>query len=281
MSTIARALLLTLLAAQASAQFAPCPASSPGTDEAPASRVYIWIQSVRPNSDMEGDDDYIPGYDNHADIYGRVMIDGVAHALRKRDETDFPHWDETGAFNGRFEADAVGGSVSFRIEVAESDSGLTGDDDLVDINPAADAAALEFELDLCSLHLSGDVVENGVARIEVSRHAPSVRLEPIAAVTQGASARLRWRANDRDGDRLTYAVQITPERRVVDAWWPAAQGVEGRSHALSTAALTPGRYLARVIAHDGLRARASAPVPFEVRGRSRLRRQAPLPSRRR
>lgn len=49
---------------------APCPGTTPPSSDPPGSVVVVSILSVKPNSDLEGDDDYVPFYDNHADIYG-------------------------------------------------------------------------------------------------------------------------------------------------------------------------------------------------------------------
>ena len=51
-----------------------------GSQDIPTARVAVYVQKVRPNTDLEGDD--IPFiFDNRADIYGRVTINGVVHSL--------------------------------------------------------------------------------------------------------------------------------------------------------------------------------------------------------
>lgn len=151
--------------------FAPCLLGHPPTGDPPQGTVKVQILSVRPNSDMEGDDDAIPFYDNKADIYGTVTIDSTAHDLPKINDDNFPHWhshepDADHPLGGIFTqtvtavADPTGLTplpVPITIEIRESDGGLTGDDDVVDINPADDKTALELEFDLCALRLSGDV----------------------------------------------------------------------------------------------------------------------------
>jgi len=53
-----------------------------GSQDIPTARVAVYVQKVRPNTDLEGDD--IPFiFDNRADIYGRVTINGVVHSLPK------------------------------------------------------------------------------------------------------------------------------------------------------------------------------------------------------
>jgi len=163
--------------------FAPCLLGHPPTGDPPQGTVKVQILSIKPNSDMEGDDDAIPFYDNKADIYGTVTIDGVTHDLPKINDDNFPHWHDHepdadhprgGILTQTVTAvpDPTGLSplpVSIIIEIRESDGGLTGDDDVVDINPSEDANALELEFDLCALRLSGDVNARDVhARITVS-----------------------------------------------------------------------------------------------------------------
>jgi hypothetical protein len=55
---------------------APCPKGFAPGQGGPSSIVVVEIVSVKPNTDLEGDDDFVPFYDNHADIYGFVTIDG-------------------------------------------------------------------------------------------------------------------------------------------------------------------------------------------------------------
>ncbi len=155
--------------------FAPCLAESPPTNDPPSGVVVVRVISVDPNTDMEGDDDNIPFYNNRADIYGEVIINGVSHELPKIDETDNPHWDnhppdDQHPRGGVFEvevpavADVNGMTplpVPISIRIAESDGGLTGDDDSVDISPADDKHTLDIEFDMCSLRVSGDFDVNG------------------------------------------------------------------------------------------------------------------------
>src|SRR5262245_45705948 len=49
--------------------FSPCPTSTATSTNPPTRIVKVSIQTIRPNSDLEGDDDFIPFYDNQADIY--------------------------------------------------------------------------------------------------------------------------------------------------------------------------------------------------------------------
>jgi hypothetical protein len=136
--------------------FAACPFTSGTTTNPPTSTLVVRILSVRPNSDLEGDDDNVPFYDNHADIYGLVTIADETFELPEKSETDFPHWDDS---NGTFRKEVTGGPVPIAIDIRESDGGITGDDDQVDVTPVAGKDVLELEFDLCSLRLTGDAGE--------------------------------------------------------------------------------------------------------------------------
>jgi hypothetical protein len=123
--------------------------------------VVVTILSVNPESDLEGDDDYVPFYDNHADVYGRVVIDGQEFKLPEISETDDPFWAPGTA---SFEKAVTASPVSITLRIREADSGITFDDDVVDINPQSGKADLDFTLDLCSLRLSGDV-QGGIQQV--------------------------------------------------------------------------------------------------------------------
>jgi hypothetical protein len=147
---------------------APCPpAFAPGAG-GPSSIVFVEIISIKPNTDLEGDDDFVPFYDNHADIYGFVTIDGQTFDLPQIPETDFPHWEATGPRKGIFEKAVTASPVPIRIDIWEGDSGLTGGDDHVDICPVAGKRHLDFEFDLCALTLNGDINGSSQGRREVS-----------------------------------------------------------------------------------------------------------------
>lgn len=147
--------------------FAACPASSDPTSDPPSARIVVTILSIKPNTDMEGDDDYLPIYDNRADIYGMVVIEGEEYNLPKINDNDFPHWYTGADPNGRFvKAITGGGPVDISIRIFESDHLLTGDDDTVDINPSAGKSSLDFAFDLCTTQVYGDVVGTTTGVIE-------------------------------------------------------------------------------------------------------------------
>ncbi len=156
-----------LLAESVSLADHPCLESFPPTDNPPKAVVVVTIDWVKPNTDLEGDDDFVPFYDNHADIFGRVTINGSTFDLPKINGDDFPHWQHP---DGEFRqqilvvADPNGLNplpVSITIEIIEDDEGLTAGDDIVDINPADGKTGLDFSYDLCSLQVTGDVSATG------------------------------------------------------------------------------------------------------------------------
>lgn len=167
-SFISLALVVLLAAGTTPSAFAqawaPCPGSTPPSANPPSSRVVVTILSVDPESDLEGDDDYVPFYDNHADVYGTVVIDGEEFKLPEISETDDPFWT---ASTGRFEKAVTASPVSITIRIREADGGITWDDDVVDVNPQAGKDDLEFTFDLCALRVSGDVTGGTQGVIEV------------------------------------------------------------------------------------------------------------------
>jgi hypothetical protein len=128
--------------------------------------VVVEVLSVRPNTDLEGDDDFVPFYDNHADIYGFVTIDGETFDLPQIKDTDHPDWRIVGS--GVFEKEVTSSPVPISIDIWEGDSGTTVDDDHVDVNGQPGKYHLDFEFDLCSLTISGDVSGSPQNRIESS-----------------------------------------------------------------------------------------------------------------
>jgi hypothetical protein len=50
----------------------------------------------QPNTDLERDEDYVPYYDNHADIHGEGRIDSKAYELPRIEDTDHPQWETLG-----------------------------------------------------------------------------------------------------------------------------------------------------------------------------------------
>jgi hypothetical protein len=148
--------------------------------------VVVEIVSVKPNTDLEGDDDFVPFYDNHADIYGFVTIAGETFNLPQIPETDFPHWEATGPRKGIFEKTVSASPVPIRIDIWEGDSGLTLDDDHVDICPVSGKRHLDFEFDLCALTLTGDI------------NRPAQGLHLISGGSGGEAATIAFRVGLKD-----------------------------------------------------------------------------------
>lgn len=166
---------------------APCPEGFAPGEGGPPGVVFVRILSIKPNTDLEGDDDFVPFYDNHADIYGFVTIDGETFKLPQIPENDFPHWEATGPRKGIFEKAVTSSPVPIRIDIWEGDSGITFDDDHVDINPMPGKHHLDFDFDLCSLTLSGDL------------NRPSQGLHQISGGSGGDAATITFRIGLKDG----------------------------------------------------------------------------------
>jgi hypothetical protein len=147
---------------------APCPSGFAPGQGGPPSVVVVEIISVKPNTDLEGDDDWVPFYDNHADIYGFVTIEGEKFKLPEIRDTDFPHWEADGPRKGVFEKVVSTSPVPIRIDIWEADASLTLDDNHVHINPISGKHHLDFEFDLCSLTLRGDVTGDSQGLVKVS-----------------------------------------------------------------------------------------------------------------
>ena len=145
MKTILLSLLFTFAASRI--VFAQCPAKSPATANPPGSVVRLQILDIKPNSDMEGDDDFVPFYDNHADIYGKITIAGETFNLPQIEDSDFPHWNDV------FLKAVTSSPVPITIAIFEADSGLTFGDEVVDVNPSPASKTLDFQFDLCALTL--------------------------------------------------------------------------------------------------------------------------------
>lgn len=186
---------------------APCPEGFAPGQGGPSSIVVVQIISVKPNTDLEGDDDFVPFYDNHADIYGFVTIDGETFNLPQIPETDFPHWEATGPRKGIFEKAVSSSPVPITIDIWEGDSGITFDDDHVDINPLAGKHHLDFEFDLCSLMLSGDL------------NRPSQGLHQVSGGSGNEAATITFRIGLKDGRPVSSndlalvdldLIQVTP-----------------------------------------------------------------------
>lgn len=130
------------------AGFSPCPPAIPATTTPPGGEVTVTVLDIRPNTDLEPTDDYIPFYDNKADIYGTVEIAGESFSLPRVDENDHPHW---GASNGRFTKTAGTDTVSIKFAIREYDSGLEGGDDTVDVTSDSSNTDLSVTFDLCKM----------------------------------------------------------------------------------------------------------------------------------
>jgi hypothetical protein len=89
-----------------------------------------------------------------------------------------------------------------------------------------------------------------LGEIDLDRSVPEVRLEEPEIRGKSSAAMLRWRARDREGSALTYAVLVSPDG---EQWWPAAYGVEKAELALETRGLPCGEYRVQVLAMNSIR----------------------------
>lgn len=173
----------TLICSGLSAQ---CPEATAPSSDPPNSIVTVQVLSVKPNSDMEGDDDYVPFYDNHADIFGKVTIEGEEFSLPEVEDSDFPHWDLT------FEKQVSSSPVHIVITMHENDSGLTGDNDEVDINPLPNETSLKLEFDLCAMTV-----------LAASAQFPAQGVIEIKAGNGSSQATIRLKIGTADGRPVT------------------------------------------------------------------------------
>lgn len=125
--------------------------------------VTVQIVSVKPFTDMEGEDEWIPFYNNFADIYGTVIIDGKSEDLEVIENSNFPHWiNDKGTFKKYVETNPV----PITIKIRETDP--VSDDDVVDIKPS-DGDDLNITFDMCSFQIRGDCPTQSAADyVEVS-----------------------------------------------------------------------------------------------------------------
>ena len=123
--------------------------------------------------------------------------------------------------------------------------------------------------------------DEGTARIDVEYRGRQVASKPVSfnaptvTVTQpnggevlsGDTATARWDATDADGDKLSYAIQYSPDAGVT--WETVAVELPGNEHEVALSTL-PGSKSAlfRVIASDGVRSgQDESDAVFEVTGK--------------
>jgi len=113
------------------------------TETAPQVNLNIsQVQALNnPDSGWFGDD---------ADFYSRVRINGttLTSEVVSNNNNAFPNWDFTRSVNSRY--------VSIEVEMWDSDGGLAGADDRIDINPGA-GQNLNITFDVVTGAITGDV----------------------------------------------------------------------------------------------------------------------------
>jgi len=98
--------------------------------------------------------------------------------------------------------------------------------------------------------------------VDLDRSVPEVRLEP-AKPDGKSSVRLSWRAHDREGSELTYAVMISPDGT---EWWPAAYSITEPEYVLNTLSLPRGEYEVEVLALNSIQVGRSNRVTVQASG---------------
>jgi hypothetical protein len=83
-------------------------------------------------------------------FFGKVTIDGQEFDLPEIEDDDFPHWDIF------FDKQVSVNPVKIVIHMIEDDSGLTGSNDDVDINPNPNSNKLTLEFNTCSMIVTAE-----------------------------------------------------------------------------------------------------------------------------
>ena len=66
----------------------------------------------------------------------------------------------------------------------------------------------------------------------------------------GQKIRIKWEANDKDGDVLTYSISLSKDNG--QNWLPVDIDVETNEYEIDTISLSPTDYLVKVTATDGV-----------------------------
>ncbi|MCC6953714.1 MAG: hypothetical protein IT290_06315, partial [Deltaproteobacteria bacterium] len=156
--SLAFAIAASGLAVPSYAEFsAPCPYSQPRSFDAPSGKLKLTVVGAR----IEGgiDTDVWPFIDR-ADIYGRVFIEDEQFNLPIIDESDSPSWSSGNIYQKTIPS---GEDADVSISLFDADGNLSGDRDIVDINPSAAKKVLNFSVDLCSMRLRTPEMATGVS----------------------------------------------------------------------------------------------------------------------
>jgi hypothetical protein len=124
---------------------------------------------------------------------------------------------------------------------------------------------LPFPEQTKSIEIWNRVTGKLLAAREVSLNVPKVQiLSPKGnrVVMRGAPLRVRWQGQDADGDKLTYALQVSPDGK---QWWPVAHQLAAERYRMQTDTLPRGRYFLKMLAHDGIHVGESQTVRFMVK----------------
>jgi hypothetical protein len=102
-----------------------------------------------------------------------------------------------------------------------------------------------------------------LGEVDLDRSVPEVYLE--TPERQGPSVVFHWRARDREGSALTYAILVSPDGEL---WWPAAYGVSETEYAIDTGSLKPGEYRVQILALNAIRVGRSNEVTVRLDGKA-------------
>jgi len=144
-------LLLLLISSNACAEFsAPCPLqNSPMVFQPSERKVRVTILGARVLANADTD---IWPFVDRADLFGTVQMDDQISNLSRIDGSDAPTWVRGNVFENTLATGAS--SMSIKISLIDQDGSVSGDDDVMDINPAPGVKQLEITFDACSLRFS-------------------------------------------------------------------------------------------------------------------------------
>lgn len=154
--TPARPRLRRIVAVMAAvAAFAALMAATAPTAQASHGSVPVTVTISRFQALQDPDPAPLQG---DGDFYARVQIDGFAAQQSGQVEgnTIEPFW----TFTRTVDTSVTGDVIPVTIEVFDADSGLAAPDDVMDLDPADNATALNLVLDLTTGTWSGDVPQN-------------------------------------------------------------------------------------------------------------------------
>jgi len=92
-----------------------------------------------------------------------------------------------------------------------------------------------------------------LASREVSENEPEIKViypNGGEVITQGKKIKIKWEANDKDGDVLTYSISLSKDNG--QNWLPVDIDVGTNEYEIDTTSLSPTDYLVKITATDGV-----------------------------